>query len=63
MTATQRLGLVLLGTVVGNVGRTQLDSTPGAILLILGGTSCLVALGLLELSIHLWHTTRRRLAS
>ncbi len=63
MTATQRFGLVLLGTAIGNVGRTQLDSGPGAILLMLGGALCLVALGLLELSVHLWHTTRRRLAS
>ena len=63
MTATQRFGLVLLGTLIGNVGRTQLDALSGAVLLVLGGALCLSALGLLELSVHLWHTARRRFAS
>ncbi len=59
MTGTQRLGLVLTGTLIASIGHTQLDPRPGTPLVIVGATICLLALGLLDLSAHLWHLTRR----
>lgn len=63
LTAGQRFAVVLAGIVVGNVGRVLLAEPLQSLLIVLGAGLAVLAVGGLELGVHLWHAAKRRLAS
>ena len=60
LTSAQRFALVLLGTVVANIGRVVLDGLPRTVVITLGFAMVLIALGLIELTVWGFHAVKQQ---